>query len=98
MRPGFVRSDNSGVVHAGRGEDVRGAGCVSESDLRAFLLGDLPERVGRTIAAHLETCEDCEAVARGLDGATDPIIDRLRLGFGSEAGGGPPARDDVQLS
>ena len=33
--------------------------CVTDQDLKAFLLGDLPERVADTIARHLESCADC---------------------------------------
>ena len=58
-----------------------GIGCISDSNLRAFLLGELPERVGRSIASHLEICPDCEAEARRLDGLTDTVIDRLRREF-----------------
>jgi WD40 repeat protein/tRNA A-37 threonylcarbamoyl transferase component Bud32 len=60
---------------------MAGPGCISEANLRAFLLGELPERVGQAISSHLETCRDCEAAARRLDGLTDPIIDRLRKEF-----------------
>ena len=52
--------------------------CISDQDLRAYLLGTLPERVGRSVAAHLEGCPECDTRARGLDGATDPLVDRLR--------------------
>jgi tetratricopeptide (TPR) repeat protein len=58
-----------------------GMKCTSEANLRAFLLGELPERVARSIASHLEVCPDCEAVARRLDRLTDPVIDRLREVF-----------------
>jgi eukaryotic-like serine/threonine-protein kinase len=55
-----------------------GLACVSEADLRAFLLGKLPEPATRAVAAHLETCPDCEAAARRLDALTDPLIRGLR--------------------
>jgi serine/threonine protein kinase/WD40 repeat protein len=58
-----------------------GPGCVSELSLRAFLLGELPERVGRWVASHLESCAECEAAARRLDGLTDTLIERLRREF-----------------
>jgi WD40 repeat protein len=54
-----------------------GAGCVSEADLRALLLGELPEESCRDVAAHLEVCPACETLARGLDGLTDPFVRRL---------------------
>ncbi len=55
-----------------------GLDCSSDPNLRAFLLGELPERVARSIASHLDLCPECEAAARRLDGLTDPVIDRLR--------------------
>jgi len=55
--------------------------CVSESSLRAFLLGELPERVSCSVASHLESCAECEAAARRLDGLTDTLIERLRREF-----------------
>jgi WD40 repeat protein/Tfp pilus assembly protein PilF len=56
--------------------------CISDQDLRAYLLGTLPERVGRSVAAHLECCPECDTRARRLDGATDPLLDRLRHALG----------------
>ena len=58
-----------------------GLECTSEANLQAFLLGELPERVARSISSHLEVCPECEAAARRLDGLTDPVIDRLRREF-----------------
>ncbi len=58
-----------------------GSKCTSDANLRAFLLGELPERVARSIASHLEVCPECEAAARRLDRLTDPVIDRLREVF-----------------
>src|SRR5262245_5559208 len=55
-----------------------GLDCVNDEDLRAFLLGELPERVSGAIARHLESCVDCETAARRLDTLTDPIIRCLR--------------------
>src|ERR1700722_11278176 len=52
--------------------------CVSEQDLRAFLLGELPERIGQSVAVHLEGCPDCEALARRLDAVPDSVIHSLR--------------------
>ena len=70
-----------------------GAGCISDANLRAFLLGDLPERVGRSVASHLERCPECEAAARRLDGLTDGVIDRLRREF--DAGAALPPTEDA---
>ncbi len=55
-----------------------GLDCVGEADLRAFVLGQLPERVSRTVSDHLESCAACEALARRLDRQTDPVIRSLR--------------------
>jgi hypothetical protein len=66
-----------------------GPGCVSERDLRAFLLGELPERLVRPLAAHLEGCPACEQAARRLDALTDPLLRSLRLVFRPAAGNGP---------
>jgi WD40 repeat protein len=60
------------------GRDMAGPGCLSVNDLRAYLLGDLPERVSCSVAAHLEVCAECEAAARQLDHQNDPLIDSLR--------------------
>jgi WD40 repeat protein/tRNA A-37 threonylcarbamoyl transferase component Bud32 len=58
-----------------------GPECVSEPDLRAFLLGALPERLARSVAGHLDGCPECEAAAARLDELTDPVIRSLRRGF-----------------
>ena len=55
-----------------------GLDCTSDANLRALLLGELPERVARSIASHLEVCPECEAAALRLDGLTDPFVERLR--------------------
>jgi tetratricopeptide (TPR) repeat protein len=65
-----------------------GLRCISESDLRAFLLGELPERLARLISAHLGSCPQCDAVARRLDGSTDTLVDHLRRAFDRDAHAG----------
>jgi WD40 repeat protein/tRNA A-37 threonylcarbamoyl transferase component Bud32 len=52
--------------------------CPSEDDLKAFLLGDLPETLCQPLADHLEVCPRCEAVAERLDRLEDPIIRAVR--------------------
>jgi hypothetical protein len=69
---------------------MRGLACVNESDLRAFLLGELPERVGRAVSDHLETCVECEEAARRLDALTDPVIRSLRRVFCAAADSSGP--------
>src|SRR5262245_25825986 len=58
--------------------------CVTEEDLRAFLLGDLPERLAQALADHLEGCPECEAAARRLDDLGDPMIRSLRRALAPE--------------
>ncbi len=53
--------------------------CIREADLRAYVLGELPSRVVRLVADHLSNCSLCEAKARQLDNATDPLIRGIRL-------------------
>jgi WD40 repeat protein/serine/threonine protein kinase len=53
-------------------------GCISESDLQAFLLGELPPRLADTIARHLELCPDCEERVRRWDDLADGAIQALR--------------------
>jgi WD40 repeat protein/tRNA A-37 threonylcarbamoyl transferase component Bud32 len=57
---------------------MSGLACLNETDLRAFLLGELPEPIVQAVSAHLESCPACEAAARRLDELTDPIIRDLR--------------------
>src|SRR5262249_7133221 len=59
--------------------------CVSEEQLRAFLLGDLPEGPAQAVAGHLENCPECEAAARRLDGLADPLLRSLRRALAPEA-------------
>jgi eukaryotic-like serine/threonine-protein kinase len=60
------------------GGQVSRIGCVSEADMRALLLGELPEPLSRLVTLHLETCAACEATARRLDDVTDPFVLTLR--------------------
>jgi len=55
-----------------------GLECVGEADLRAFLLGQLPERVAQAVTEHLEICPRCEAAVQLLDQKTDGVIRALR--------------------
>jgi serine/threonine protein kinase/WD40 repeat protein len=65
--------------------------CVSERDLKAFLLGDLPKRLADTIARHLEQCADCEQRARTWDNVADPVIAALRQAQDTSAPPNPEA-------
>jgi WD40 repeat protein/serine/threonine protein kinase len=62
--------------------------CISDLDLKAFVLGELPERLANTIARHLEVCPGCDARARRWDELADDAIRALR----GAAAPGPGAR------
>jgi len=72
-----------------------GRGCVTDGDLRAFLVGDLPDHLSEPIGSHLETCPTCEAAARRLDDQTDPLIRSLQRVLGSGTRDERPAGDVV---
>jgi WD40 repeat protein/anti-sigma factor RsiW len=55
-----------------------GTDCVSEYDLRAYLLGDLNEARAETVAEHLSSCTDCDAQAGRLEGLEDAVLRSLR--------------------
>jgi anti-sigma factor RsiW len=62
--------------------------CISAEDLRAFVVGDLPEPQAQAICRHLEICPKCEAAARQLDDLADPLMVTLQQalsGDGSRA-------------
>jgi WD40 repeat protein/serine/threonine protein kinase/tetratricopeptide (TPR) repeat protein len=61
-------------------------GCIAEEDLKAFLLGELPERLSNAVARHLELCSDCEQRVGRLDDVADPAIQALRQAFPDRAG------------
>src|SRR3954447_14537632 len=63
-----------------------GRHCVTDQDLRAFLLGNLPDLQADGVSSHLECCPDCEAAARRLDDLSDPMIRSLQRVLGEEAG------------
>jgi len=65
--------------------------CISTEDLRAYLVGDLPERRVQTVSRHLETCPDCEAAAQELENLTDPMMRSLQRALGPREGKTPAA-------
>jgi WD40 repeat protein len=69
---------------------VRRADCVTKAELTAFHLGDLPESRLDAIAEHLEECPRCEALARALDGLSDPVIAAVRHSAAEPACGAQP--------
>jgi tetratricopeptide (TPR) repeat protein len=73
-------------------------GCVTDLDLRAFLLGDLPEPQSDGVSSHLESCPDCEAAARRLDGLSDRMVRSLQRVLGEEASGHPAPDGPAHLA
>jgi hypothetical protein len=59
--------------------------CVTEEELRAYVLGDLPELRAETISCHLESCPKCGKAAERLDGLTDPLLLSLQRALGAVA-------------
>jgi WD40 repeat protein len=53
-------------------------GCVSDHNLKAFVLGELPEHLAAAVARHLELCPACDERARRWDDVTDDAIQALR--------------------
>jgi tetratricopeptide (TPR) repeat protein len=77
--------------------------CISEADLRAFLLGQLPERVARVVSGHLETCPGCEARARELERHTDALVRAIRQAArpavrAEDTSSGPGAAEPTDLA
>ncbi len=54
--------------------------CPSAEELKAFVLGELPDTLAEPLCRHLEGCPHCEAIARELDGVDDAIILAVRQG------------------
>src|SRR5262245_51578190 len=58
--------------------------CVTDENLRAFLLGRLPDSLSETISRHLESCPSCEKAAQRLDDLTDPLLRSLHRAFSAD--------------
>lgn len=52
--------------------------CPSDSDLRAFSLGNLPSTALERVAQHVENCATCDANLRHLDEQDDGLLTELR--------------------
>src|ERR1043165_4772058 len=59
---------------------MRNLSCPSADDLKAFVLGELPEVRCDPLCAHLENCPRCEALTQELDQLDDPIMHAIRQG------------------
>jgi len=62
-----------------------GPGCFSDGELKAFLLGDIPQRVSQAIMTHLEVCTACDARTEQFDTLADAFICSLRQAHLSSA-------------
>jgi WD40 repeat protein/serine/threonine protein kinase len=62
-------------------------GCISDVDLRAFVLGTLPDRLSQAVCRHLEGCATCEAAVQELDHLTDPLVRGIQQACRPEAKG-----------
>ena len=54
--------------------------CPSRDELSAYVLGRLPDEASETVAAHLESCPECQAALATLDDADDSLVAQLRCG------------------
>ncbi len=64
---------------------------MTESELTALHLGDLPEDLVDEIAEHLEVCPRCEALAQALEGLSDRVIAAVRHCTAGSAGDVAPS-------
>ncbi len=71
--------------------------CVSEQDLRDYVLGELPDGVDSQVAAHIEACPACERAVARLDGLSDPLLKSLRRALGPRAQATPAASETLPL-
>src|SRR5262249_40804087 len=62
------------------GSPMADVDCPSAEDLKAFVLGELPERRSEALREHLEACPRCEALAQEMDQLEDSVIQAVRLG------------------
>jgi serine/threonine-protein kinase len=62
---------------------------LTDAELAALHLGDLPEAELARVVAHLEACRRCEEAAAALDGLSDPTLAAYRQS--AQAGGLPDA-------
>src|SRR5262249_10337209 len=65
-------------ILSARGGNMTNLECATDQELKAFLLGELPERVADTIARHLDDCPNCLKRVSIWDDATDSVVQALR--------------------
>src|SRR5258706_5010779 len=54
--------------------------CAREEELKAFAIGDLPSREVARLAAHFESCPDCQRRLEAAEQQDDPLLVSLRAG------------------
>ena len=54
--------------------------CPSREELSAYVLGRLADQVSEAVAAHLDSCPDCEAALATLDHVDDTLVAQIRRG------------------
>ncbi len=52
--------------------------CPNEEQMAEYALGKLPADSHETVAAHIETCADCQTTLAALNNAEDTLVARLR--------------------
>jgi serine/threonine protein kinase/Tfp pilus assembly protein PilF len=52
--------------------------CRSDADLKAFLLGELPEALSESISQHLDGCAKCAEALQRLDALPDSVLRSIR--------------------
>src|SRR5258706_1882650 len=52
--------------------------CARDEELKAFAVGDLPSREVARLAAHLETCPDCQRRLEAAEKQDDPLLAAIR--------------------
>jgi hypothetical protein len=54
--------------------------CPSREELSAYVFGRLPDEASEAVAAHLDSCPDCEAALATFDDADDTFVAQIRRG------------------
>jgi len=52
--------------------------CPSEGELRAYVLGKLPEDLAEQTEQHLQVCQACELTAESLERQIDSLVEQIR--------------------
>ena len=52
--------------------------CPGEEQLRAYVLGKLPEEIAERTERHIQACQICEATAKRLETQGDSLVEQIR--------------------